>query len=126
MRGRRRWGARASLGLALFFLFALGVGSAQALPVGQSATIKLTMYTHNAGEPALKVLIPSFEQANPDIDVTVTPTGTAGASAQLQATQLAAGGGPDILSVWPGCGTSQSVCRLAPAGHLANMPAKPW
>jgi len=126
MNRRSYRGGRASVALAFFVLLTLAVSSAQARPSGQSATVKLTMYSSGASKPALDVLIPQFKEANPDIDVDLTYLGTAASGNQLETTQLAAGGGPDILSVWPGCGTATSVCRLAPAGHLVNMPAKPW
>jgi len=126
MNRRAYRGGRASLALALLALLTFAVGSAQARPTGQSATVKITMYSSGASKAGLDVLIPNFERANPDIDVSLTYLGTAAAGNQLETTQLAAGNAPDILSTSPGCGTPTSICRLAPAGYLANMPAKPW
>jgi raffinose/stachyose/melibiose transport system substrate-binding protein len=119
-------GARTSVTLALLALLTLGVGSGHARPVVRGDTVKISMYASSASQPALDVLIPSFEKANPGIDVSVTSPPTTDAIIQLETTQLAAGNAPDVLAVWPGCGTAISVCRLAPAGHLANMPNKPW
>ena len=45
---------------------------------------------------------------------------------QEEATELAAGNAPDLLTVRPGCGGLISVCELARAGYLAPMIDKPW
>jgi len=119
-------GGRVTVALALIVLLTFAVGSAQARPGEDGATIKISMYSGTASRPALDILIPSFEKANPGIDVTLTYPPTSEAIIQLETTQLAAGTGPDLLATWPGCGTAISICKLAPAGHLANMPNKPW
>jgi raffinose/stachyose/melibiose transport system substrate-binding protein len=112
--------------LASLALLTLGVGPGQARPFAEHAAVKLSMYSGQASKPALDILIPSFEQANPGIEIEVSYPPTAAILTQLQTTQLAAGNAPDILFTGPGCGGPTSICRLAPAGHLANMPGKSW
>jgi raffinose/stachyose/melibiose transport system substrate-binding protein len=119
-------GDRVIVAIALLALLTFAVGSAQARPAGKSAPLTITMYAGDAQRPGLSVLIPMFEKANPDVNVDVRYLLTAAITNQIEPTQLAAGNAPDILVVWPGCGTPVSVCKLAPAGYLANMPSKPW
>jgi len=119
-------GGRVTVALALLALLTLGVGSGQARPVALGDTVEISMYSGTASKPALDDIVRSFEKANAGIDVTVTYLPTSDAIIQLETTQLAAGNAPDILATWPGCGTAISICKLAPAGHLANMPNKPW
>jgi raffinose/stachyose/melibiose transport system substrate-binding protein len=71
------------------------------------------------------VLIKNFEHAYPNITVNPTYSSTA-AIEQLEATELAAGTGPDLLFVTPGCVSPVSVCVLASAGDLAPMIKVPW
>ncbi len=126
MNHRSYWGGRSSLALGLLVLLTLGVGSGQARPLARGDTVEISMYSGTASKPALEILVRDFEKANSGIDVTVTYPPTSDGIIQLETTQLAAGNAPDILATWPGCGTAISICKLAPAGHLANMPNKPW
>jgi raffinose/stachyose/melibiose transport system substrate-binding protein len=104
--------------------FALGVGASEARPAGEDQ-VTLTMVTQNA-QTAWGVLIANFERVYPNITVNVTYTGTLGALEEAETTELAAGTGPDLLLVWPGCGTPISVCVLAKDGYLAPLVNEPW
>jgi raffinose/stachyose/melibiose transport system substrate-binding protein len=127
MNRRAYSGGRASVLVAFVALLTLGVGSGQAArPVTHGDTVNLSMYSGTASQSALDILVANYEKANPNVDITVQYLPSSDAIITLETTELAAGNGPDILATWPGCGTNVSVCRLAPAGHLANMPNKPW
>jgi raffinose/stachyose/melibiose transport system substrate-binding protein len=107
-------------------VFALGVGAGEARPArsGQ-VTIRLAAGP-GGGETAFDVLIPNFERVYPDIKVDATYVPTVAVLQQLETTELASGNGPDVLTTYPGCGNSVSVCALGPAGYLAPMIKAPW
>jgi raffinose/stachyose/melibiose transport system substrate-binding protein len=44
----------------------------------------------------------------------------------VEATELAAGNGPDLVSVFPGCGFSVSMCVLGKEGDLMPLVRAPW
>jgi raffinose/stachyose/melibiose transport system substrate-binding protein len=75
---------------------------------------------------AYNALIANFERVYPSIKINVTYDGGLSALTDQEVTELGAGGGPDLLSTFPGCGTLISVCELAKAGDLAPMVRKPW
>jgi raffinose/stachyose/melibiose transport system substrate-binding protein len=115
---------RVVLGVLAAMMFALGVGASGARPAGGDQ-VTLNMLYNGVYEPAWSVLIKNFEHAYPNITVNVTYGSTADVS-QVEATELAAGTGPDLLWVTPGCGSPVAVCVLAKAGDLAPMIDKPW
>jgi raffinose/stachyose/melibiose transport system substrate-binding protein len=120
--------ASARIGVALLAGFALGAplpaaGVTGARPAGD---ITITMLANAVFQPGWDALIANFERAYPNIKVSITYTPTSAIGYQLETTELAAGGGPDILATNPGCGTPISICTLARAGDLAPMVKKPW
>jgi raffinose/stachyose/melibiose transport system substrate-binding protein len=107
-----------------FAVFALGVGASEAWPAG-SDQLTISMLA-NGGVEAWPVMVANFERVYPNITVNVSYGGTLAAFEQTASTQLAAGNGPDLLSVYPGCGTPVSVCVLAKDGYLAPLVKEPW
>jgi raffinose/stachyose/melibiose transport system substrate-binding protein len=103
-------------------VFALGVGASGARPA-RSDQVAISLLEPSGGQPALSVLIPNFERAYPNVTVNVT---YADSFSQLETTELAADNAPDVLTVWPGCGTPISVCVLAKDGYLAPMIHTQW
>jgi raffinose/stachyose/melibiose transport system substrate-binding protein len=62
----------------------------------------------------------------PNIDVQVTYA-LSPILSQLEATELAAGNGPDLVATSLTCGASPiSICLLVRAGHLAPLVKQPW
>jgi raffinose/stachyose/melibiose transport system substrate-binding protein len=120
----KRGGREARCGLAVLAgsVFALGVGASGARPAGGQVTISFL----GGSQPAFNVLIPNFERVYPSITVNVTYVSSVAVLQQLETTELAAGNGPDVLTTYPGCGNSVSVCALGPAGYLAPMINAPW
>jgi raffinose/stachyose/melibiose transport system substrate-binding protein len=106
-------------------LVALAAGPAAA-PAKRADTVTISILRIVNSKPAWDVLIPNFERAYPNIkvDAAYTPSNTS--MYQLEATELAAGNAPDLLSTDPGCGTPVAVCVLGRGGYLAPMVAKPW
>jgi raffinose/stachyose/melibiose transport system substrate-binding protein len=113
--------AAVAAGVAL--ALAVGVGAAQ--PANRSQ-ITLTYATVSTAQKGLSVLIPNFERVYPNVTVNVTYAGTTTALYQTITTELAAGNAPDMMSVFPGCGTPTSVCDLAKDGYLAPMVGTKW
>jgi raffinose/stachyose/melibiose transport system substrate-binding protein len=118
---------RAGLVVVLFasVVFALGAVASEARPAQRSGAVTISMLASSTNQPAFQVLIANFERVYPSIAVSVTYAPPAMVS-QLEATELAAGNAPDLLSTFPGCGTTTSVCVLAKAGYLAAMVKAPW
>jgi raffinose/stachyose/melibiose transport system substrate-binding protein len=104
-------------------LFALGFGTDARPAAGD--TVSITMLGNTQDLMAWQVLIPNFERVYPNITVSVTYATSTNIN-QLEATEISAGNAPDILAVFPGCGTPISVCLLAKDGDLAPMIGKPW
>jgi raffinose/stachyose/melibiose transport system substrate-binding protein len=104
--------------------FAPGVGASQARPAGGDA-ITISMVAFSTNQPAFQILIPNFERVYPNITVNATYAASATA-VPLEATELAAGTAPDLITTFPGCGTPASVCQLAKAGDLAPLVNVPW
>jgi len=77
-------------------------------------------------KPAYDVLIPKFERVFPNIKIDITYAPSTNDLYQLETVELAAAHGPDLLTTQPGSGTPVSVTKLAKAGYLAPMIAKPW
>jgi raffinose/stachyose/melibiose transport system substrate-binding protein len=122
--GRRR--ARLLVGsIVAVFALSLGVGASEARPAKGSDQVTINMLGYG-GRFAWDVLVPNFERVYPNINVNVTLAPTLNALYQLETTQLGTGNGPDIITVWPGCGTPISVCVLAKGGYLAPMLEVPW
>ncbi len=103
----------------------LGLGAGDARPA-RDDTVTLSVLSFATQRPGLDVLIANFERVYPNINVEVTYASSTAVRDQLEATQLAAGSAPDVLSVSPGCFKSAAVCPFAKAGHLAAMVNKPW
>ena len=128
-RSRSRMGHRAALviaAVAVSGLLSIGVGAGAARTDSQSDRLKISMLITNNSKPAWEVLIPSFERAYPNLSVDITYAKDNTTLYQLEATELAGGNAPDILTTTPGCGTTIAICTLAKAGYLAGMPNKPW
>jgi raffinose/stachyose/melibiose transport system substrate-binding protein len=106
-------------------VFALGVGASEARPA-RSDHVTISLLAQVAGEQAVSTLIPNFERAYPNVTVNPTYVSSFDQAYQLEATQLAAGTGPDVLEVLPGCGTPISVCVLAKDGYLAPLIDTRW
>jgi raffinose/stachyose/melibiose transport system substrate-binding protein len=111
--------------IAAVVAVSLGVGASEARPAKGSDQVTISMLAYSAA-PALNVLIPNFERVYPKISVNVSYVPTLNALYQLETTELGAGNGPDVISVWPGCGTPISVCVLAKGGYVAPMLEVPW
>jgi raffinose/stachyose/melibiose transport system substrate-binding protein len=117
--------ARFSVALLVGAALSLGVGASDARPA-KSDTVTISMLAYSNQQPGYGVLIPNFERVYPNIKINVTYAATTPLLQQLEATELAAGNAPDLLTVQPACGTPISVCVLAKAGELAPMIDKPW
>jgi raffinose/stachyose/melibiose transport system substrate-binding protein len=102
-----------------------GLGASDARP-GRSDTITLNMLAFGNQQPGYGILIPNFERVYPNIRVNVTYAATSAVLYQLETIELAAGNAPDLLTVYPACGTPVSVCVLAKSGYLAPMVKEPW
>ncbi|MGZ8696117.1 MAG: ABC transporter substrate-binding protein [Gaiellaceae bacterium] len=112
--------------LALVGLLSVGTGAGGARTASQNATVTISMLANANTKPGWDVLIPNFERAYPNIHVEITYAPNTMVLYQLEATQLATGNAPDLLSTSPGCGTPIAVCTLGKAGYLARMVKKPW
>lgn len=99
-----------------------GVGSA----ASHGDEVKLTMLAYVAQQAAWDAVLQNFERGHPNITVDVAWAPTVASVYQLETTEFAAGHAPDLLSVYPGCGTPISICKLAKAGYLAPMLHKAW
>jgi raffinose/stachyose/melibiose transport system substrate-binding protein len=88
--------------------------------------VTVSMVALETQKPGYDVLVPNFERVYPNIKIDVTYGGGLGGVSQLELTELGAGSAPDLLTTFPGCGTTISVCALAKAGDLAPMVDKPW
>ena len=102
------------------------VGAGQARPAKLSDAVTITMLAYSNQKPGFGVLIPNFERVYPNIKVNVSYAASTTTLYQLEATELAAGDGPDLLTSAPGCGQPVSVCVLAKAGDLAPMLKERW
>jgi raffinose/stachyose/melibiose transport system substrate-binding protein len=105
-------------------VLAFGVGASDARPA-RSDQVTISMLALGAQEAGLNVVIANFEHAYPNITVNITYGSNAFVISE-EATELAAGNAPDLLTVQPGCGGPLSVCEAARAGDLAPMIDKPW
>jgi raffinose/stachyose/melibiose transport system substrate-binding protein len=121
--GRYRTGVIAAA-VALGML-AVGVGGSNARPAKSNATT-ISMLAITTQKPGFDVLNANFERVYPNIEIDTSYAATTPIRDQLEATQLAAGNAPDVLSVSPGCFKLVAVCPLAKVGHLAPMINKPW
>jgi raffinose/stachyose/melibiose transport system substrate-binding protein len=110
--------------LALSALAALTLGGA-ARPAADD-TVTINMIAFSNAQPGLTVLIANFERVYPNIKIDITYAASPTILSQVETTELAAGNAPDLLWVYPACGTQTSICILAKDGYLAPMVAKPW
>jgi raffinose/stachyose/melibiose transport system substrate-binding protein len=117
--------ARVGVAVLAAAVFVLGLGAGPARPAHRGQ-VTLSWTAPAIAQPALSVLIPNFDRAYPNVTVNVTYAATAAIEYELETTELAAGNGADLLTVWPGCGTPISVCELAKGGYLEAMVDKPW
>jgi raffinose/stachyose/melibiose transport system substrate-binding protein len=117
--------ARFAVGLLGGAALAFGVLIAPSAQARPGDAITLTMLATPSAEPSFDVLIPNFERVHPNITVNATYAPQTDVY-QLEATELAAGDGPDLLTTFPGCGTPISTCVLAKGGYLAPMIKAPW
>src|ERR1700674_3006751 len=111
---------------AVCALLALGVNASQARPARSGDQVVISFVTNGTYKAAFDVLIPNFERVYPNIRVDVTYAANSSVEAQLVSTELAAGNGPDVIGTLAGCGATNAVCALAPAGYLAPMVKVPW
>jgi raffinose/stachyose/melibiose transport system substrate-binding protein len=120
-RGR---GARVALAtVASLGVLMLGAPAAH---TAAARSVTVTFLTYVTYQPAYDTVVRNFERAHPNISIDITYVPTIQTLYQLEATQLAAGNGTDLLATYPGCGTPVSICRLAKAGQLAPMLRKAW
>jgi raffinose/stachyose/melibiose transport system substrate-binding protein len=122
-RSGRRW--KPAVLAACSSLVVLAVGASEARPA-HSDQVTISMVANITGEAGYTLLIPNFERVYPNVKVDITYTPNQNVLFQLEATELAAGNAPDVLTTYPGCGTPISICELAKAGDLAPMIGKPW
>ena len=104
----------------------LGVGASDARPAARGSAVTISMIAASANQPVFNVLIANFQRVYPNITVNISYTPSSAVLYQLEATELAAGNAPDLVTTYPGCGTPISVCTLAQSGYLAPMVNKPW
>ena len=121
--GRRLGPVLAVFAAACVGLLALGPGDARSAKRGP---VTLSLLAPVTSQPAYSLMIQDFERAHPNITIDATFTPTAATLYQLETTELAAGNAPDLLQIYPGCGTPISICKLAKAGYLAPMIGKAW
>jgi raffinose/stachyose/melibiose transport system substrate-binding protein len=115
---------RLGVGLLAGALLALGLGASEAL-AARSGQVTISLLGGPGTQFAFDVLIPNFERVYPNITVNVTYAASVAVLQQLETIELASGHGPDVLTTYPGCGNSVSVCVLGPAGYLAPMIKAP-
>ena len=111
---------------ALVTALAVAVISSAGAGAKGSDVVAVNMLAINSAKPGYDLLISNFERVYPNIKVSVTYASGPPSAAQLELTELGAGSAPDVLTTFPGCGTTISVCALAKAGALAPMMHKPW
>jgi len=118
-------GHLAVVSAAVAVLSVLGLGADEAKPAGNDQ-ITISLITFGIFQPAFQVLIPNFERVYPNITVNAQyePTGTA--LFQVEPTELAAGNGPDLISLFPGCGEPVSMCVLGEEHALMPLVRAPW
>ncbi len=83
------------------------------------------MLGFTTAQPAWQVLIPNFERVYPNITINATyqQSSTAGG---VELIELAAGNAPDLLTLFPGCLSPDSICGPARNGYLAPLVNVPW
>jgi raffinose/stachyose/melibiose transport system substrate-binding protein len=118
--------ARFVVALVAGAVLALGVGASDARPTPGSGHVTISMLTIATQQPGLDSLIQNFERVDQNVSVDVTYAASITLLYQLEATELAAGDGPDLLTTFPGCGSPVAVCALAKSGELAPMVKAPW
>ena len=80
----------------------------------------LVIGAYSTAKVGLDPLIAKFEKANPDLVVTATYADNQPYQAAIR-TQLSAGTGPDLFTVWPGNGNPGAMKVLAPTGYLLDL-----
>jgi raffinose/stachyose/melibiose transport system substrate-binding protein len=121
--GRRGYLPVATVTAALLCLYGLGASAAQP---ARSSRVTISAIAIVNAQPAFDVLVRNFERVYPGSTVEPTYAATTAGLYQVVATELAAGSGPDLIPVFPGCGTPISVCELARDGYLAPILDAPW
>jgi raffinose/stachyose/melibiose transport system substrate-binding protein len=106
-------------------VFALGVGASRARPA-RSEQVTLSLLLQLSAQPGYDVVISNFEHVYPNITLDVTWGTTVQEIYQIEATELAAGNAPDLLTTTVGCGTQIPLCVLVRAGDLVPMLRAPW
>ncbi|WP_017579910.1 ABC transporter substrate-binding protein [Nocardiopsis valliformis] len=86
---------------------------------GEDSGDGITVFAAATERSSMDAVIEAFEQAH-DITVTASYADTVELQSTLR-TQLSAGTGPDVFTVWPGNGNSAALQVLQPAGFLADL-----
>ena len=114
------------LALAAAFLL-VGCGGGNEAQGGDGGTLTLAATSNE--KAALDVVVPAFEEANPDIDVEYTTSGLDEYQTTTR-TQLSSGTASDIVFVWPGTGNPMTVDTVGSGGfvedisdHVGDLPA---
>jgi raffinose/stachyose/melibiose transport system substrate-binding protein len=125
---RSRWRSRPLVATAIALavgVFALEFDASEARSE-KRATVTLNLLAYVIYKPAYDVLIANFERVYPNVTINATYAATGAAVAQLTATELAAGNGPDLFTVNAGSDATNATTELARAGYLAPMVHKKW
>ncbi|MFC4561340.1 extracellular solute-binding protein [Nocardiopsis mangrovi] len=86
---------------------------------GDGAADGITVFAAATERSSMDAVIAAFEEAH-GIEVTASYADTAELQSTLR-TQLSAGTGPDVFTVWPGNGNAAALQVLQPTGFLADL-----
>ncbi|MFI7483354.1 ABC transporter substrate-binding protein [Kocuria sp. M1R5S2] len=103
--------------LATTFLL-VGCGGGGDATGGDGGTLTLAATSNE--KAALDVVVPAFEEANPDIDVEYT-TSSLDEYQTTTRTQLSSGTASDIVFVWPGTGNPMTVDTVGGGGFVEDI-----
>ncbi|MET1086837.1 MAG: ABC transporter substrate-binding protein [Arthrobacter sp.] len=124
--GRKMKRNMAGFGAAAALVSLILSGCSTAGNAGGSGGEKtVTFFASTNNKDATEKEIAAFNKKYPDISIKASYFGIGDGQAAL-ATQLAAGTAPDIITMIPGSGTSNSAQQMASRGYLADLSGRPW
>ncbi len=87
---------------------------------------KVTLRVITVGDvPGLPQADAGFEKSHPGVSINLSSVPTNDYQANLR-TELSAGNGPDVMSVWAGGGNPMAIKELHAAGDVADLSDQSW
>lgn len=111
---------RSAAAVAAVAVMGLGLVACSSPAAEDSNSQVLTVTAVTNEKPALDVVVPMFEKANPGITVKVETSALDQYQPAIR-TQLSSGTAPDVIGVWPGSGNPAAMQTLVPGGFLADL-----